>query len=160
MLALNRNYYRFLIFALTLILVIFFSLPLVNSKPVKKLKLQEWQINGILAALDDGYDRVKGYGFTDLAEYKSAELKTALQQPEEVARKAVSMIKNEKVDPYVRVDAFKVFAKLGEYGAEYFPEIFNFMNTENSSILFQRDLADGLNNLGARRAEYSPDVLK
>ncbi|MEJ6480257.1 hypothetical protein N0Y54_02530 [Nostoc punctiforme UO1] len=51
----------FFLFCLTLLLTLFLSLPWVNAKETPKPKPQDWQINGISAALDDGHNKVKGY---------------------------------------------------------------------------------------------------
>ena len=49
------------VFLLTFLLIVFFSLSGVNAKEAPKPKPQPWQIDGIMAALDDGDPRVKGY---------------------------------------------------------------------------------------------------
>ena len=49
----------FILFPLTFRLVFFLSFPWVNAQQIPKPKPQEWQINGIVAALDDDYDEVK-----------------------------------------------------------------------------------------------------
>ncbi|WP_414620986.1 hypothetical protein [Calothrix sp. CCY 0018] len=52
----------FILFPLTFLLIFFVCFPWINAKEALKPKPQQWQINGILAALDDDYDRVNFIG--------------------------------------------------------------------------------------------------
>ncbi|MEH2395061.1 MAG: hypothetical protein V7K21_26555 [Nostoc sp.] len=46
----------FFLFPFTLLLTLLRALPWVSAKEQPQLHLEAWQINGIVAALDDGYD--------------------------------------------------------------------------------------------------------
>ena len=71
-----------LVFFFTFLLTIFLSFPWVSAqeeKPTPKI----WQINGIVAALDDGYDEVKEYAFDELSEYHTKKV----NKPEKIIKK-------------------------------------------------------------------------
>ncbi|WP_041779972.1 hypothetical protein [Allocoleopsis franciscana] len=74
----TRKLSTFFLFPFTFFLTLLLSLPWVNAKEAPKPKPQPWQIDGIVAALDDGHDGVKGYAFGKLAEYKWQDLKPVL----------------------------------------------------------------------------------
>ncbi len=57
-----------LLFPLTLVLTLYLSFTGVYAQQVPKL--QQWYINGALAALDDEHDRVKGYALGVFAFYE------------------------------------------------------------------------------------------
>ena len=63
-----------------------------NAKEKPKPKLQEWQINGILAALDDGYAGVKQKAFRKLGEFDAADLKAFPKPSEEVEKRAAVLL--------------------------------------------------------------------
>ena len=82
----TRKLSRFLLVPFTFFLTLLLSLSWVNAKEAPKPKPQPWQIDGILAALDDGYDIVKQYAFEQLATYESQDLKSVLKKPEDIAQ--------------------------------------------------------------------------
>ena len=92
----------FILFPITFLLVFFLSFPWVNAQNVTKPKPQEWQINGIVAALDDDYEEVKRNAFIQLARYEAKDLKVVLKQSEDVAEKAVTLFKDKSIDLYTR----------------------------------------------------------
>ncbi|MBN3942413.1 MAG: PBS lyase, partial [Nostoc sp. NMS9] len=96
---------RFILYALAFILSFLFCLPWVSAKEKPKPKPQDWQINGILAALDDGLDQVKGYALKQLVEYNLKDLKSLVKKPEDIAEKAANILKDEKVPANVRSGA-------------------------------------------------------
>jgi hypothetical protein len=53
----------FFLFPFTLFLIFLLSLPWVSAKEAPNPKPQPWQIEGIVAAIDDSQDKVKGYAF-------------------------------------------------------------------------------------------------
>ena len=63
-----------------------------NAKEKPKPKLQEWQINGILAALDDGYVGVKQKAFERLVKFDAADLKAFPKPSEEVEKRAAVLL--------------------------------------------------------------------
>ncbi|MEH1776074.1 MAG: hypothetical protein V7K64_07740 [Nostoc sp.] len=88
----------FLLFCFTLLLTLFLSLPWVNAKETPKPKPQVWQINGIVAALDDKYDKVKKLAFEKFNEYDLQNLKAVIQKPEVIAQKAANILKDKSVN--------------------------------------------------------------
>ncbi len=55
------------LFPFTLFLTLLLSLPWVSAKEIPKPKPQPWQIDGIIAALDDSYPEVKGYALNPIS---------------------------------------------------------------------------------------------
>ncbi|MEH2043675.1 hypothetical protein [Nostoc sp.] len=86
----TRKLSLFFLFCFTLLLTFLLSLSGVSAKEKPKPKPQDWQINGISAALDDGYDKVKGYALKQLDKYNLKDLKSLGNKPEEIAQKANS----------------------------------------------------------------------
>jgi HEAT repeat protein len=146
------------LFPLTLVLVLLLSLPWVSAKEPAKPKPQDWQINGIVAALDDRYETVKGYALQKLGEYKPQDLKTVVKKPEEIAQKAANFLKDEKVDDFVRYRAAEALGNLGEAGAKYAPEILNFLKDEKVDSDVRYGAAEALGNLGEAGAKYAPEI--
>ncbi|MEH1823195.1 MAG: PBS lyase, partial [Nostoc sp.] len=106
------------------------SLPWVNAKETPKPKPQDWQINGISAALDDRHDQVKGYALDKLIEYDLKDLKSLVKKPEDIAEKAAKILKDEKVPANVRSSAASALGNLGDAAAKYVPDILNFLKDE------------------------------
>ncbi|MEH2307130.1 HEAT repeat domain-containing protein [Nostoc sp.] len=150
----------FFFFCFTLLLTLFLSLPWVNAKESPKPKPQEWQINGISAALDDGYDKVKGYALKQLVQYNLKDLKFVGKKPEDFAQKAAKILKDEKVNANVRSRAAVALSNLGSAAATYVPDIFNFLKDEKVNSYVRSDAAEALGNLGSAAANYAPDIAK
>ncbi len=72
------------IFPFTLCLTLFLYLPWVSANKPPPPKPQPWQIDGIVAALEDSYPKVKGYAFQQLAGYDAQDLKAVLKKPQEL----------------------------------------------------------------------------
>ncbi|HBR74976.1 MAG TPA: hypothetical protein DEA78_15030, partial [Cyanobacteria bacterium UBA11159] len=120
---------------------------------------QDWQIDGIVAAIDDSYLKVKSVAFWQLAQYDAQELKLVLKKPEDIALKAVNILSDEKVDPYIRRNAAFALGKLGEAGAKYAPDILNFLKDEKVKPYIRMRAAGALIKLGEAGAKYAPDIL-
>src|SRR5690242_13808010 len=94
---------------ISLLLALLFSFSIcisfVNAQEEPKPKLQEWQMNGILAALDDDYSGVKKTAFDKLAEYDAKDLKAFPKQSEEIGKRAIDLINNSKEDFPLRFSA-------------------------------------------------------
>jgi HEAT repeat protein len=149
----------FFLFPLTLFLVFLLSFSWVNAKEAPKPKPQPWQIDGILAALDDGYPKVQQLAFEKLAEYEAKDLKAVLKKPEDIAQKAANFLKDEKVDAYIRGSAASALGKLGEAGAKYAPEILNFLKDEKVDAYIRDSAASALGKLGEAGAKYAPEIF-
>lgn len=102
----------YILYPLIFILSLFLSLSWVSAKEEPKPNQQAWQINGIVAALGDGYDQVKGYAFDKLTEYDLNNLKTVGQKPEDFAKKAVDILKDKTVDADARTYAALALANI------------------------------------------------
>jgi hypothetical protein len=107
----------FYLFPFTLFLVFLLSFSWVSAKEAPKPKPQPWQIDGIVAALDDGYPKVQELAFDKLAEYEAKDLKAVLKKPEDIAQKAAKILKDEKVDADIRSSAGVALGNFGEAGA-------------------------------------------
>ena len=113
----------FILFPITFLLVFFLSFPWVNAQNVTKPKPQQWQINGILAALDDDYDEVKGQALSQLAGYEAKDLKPLLKKPEDVAEKVGKILKDKSVDSYIRSSAADALGNMGDAAKPYVKDI-------------------------------------
>ncbi|MCP2732510.1 HEAT repeat domain-containing protein, partial [Limnofasciculus baicalensis] len=147
----------FILFPLTLCLTLLLCLPWVSAK--QPPKPQPWQIEGIVAALEDSYTQVKEYAFGKLAGYDSQDLKSVLKKPEDIAQKAINILKDEKVDSSIRGRAAAALGNLGEAGAKYAPDILNILKDEKVDSYIRRSAAEALGNLGEAGAKYAPDIL-
>lgn len=120
----------FILYALAFILTFLLCLPWVNAKETPKPKPQQWQIDGISAALDDGYDKVKRYALDQLVKYNLKDLKSLGKKPEDIARKAAKILKDEKVTANVRSAAAVALGNLGQAAANYVPDIAKILKDE------------------------------
>jgi len=66
----TKTFYPFFLFLFTLFLTLSLALPWVSAQEPSKPKAQPWHIDGIIAALDDGHDKVKDYAFWQLIRYE------------------------------------------------------------------------------------------
>nr|WP_322710313.1 HEAT repeat domain-containing protein [Nostoc sp. ChiSLP03a]MDZ8211402.1 HEAT repeat domain-containing protein [Nostoc sp. ChiSLP03a] len=148
---------RFILYALAFILSFLFCLPWVSAKETPKPKPQDWQINGIVAALDDSYDKVKGYAFEKLAAYELKDLKTVVKKPENIAQKVANILKDEKVDSIVRGSAAVALSNFGQAAAQYIPEILKFLKDEKVASNVRGSAAEALANI--RKLELKEVVV-
>ncbi|KAM3105073.1 hypothetical protein ACKFKH_23150, partial [Phormidesmis sp. 146-20] len=94
-------FYR-LLFVVCLTAVLLVASPWVSAKEKPKPKPQEWQINGVLAALDDRSPQVQGFALSQLTEYEAKDLKSVLKNPEAIAQKRANLLKDKTQDSDVR----------------------------------------------------------
>jgi hypothetical protein len=155
----TRKLSAFFLFPFTLLLTLLLSLPWVSAKEPPKPKPQPWQIEGIIAALDDSHDQVKEYAFDQLAKYESQDLKSVVKKPEDIARKAADILKNEKVDAEVRGSAAVALGNLGQAAQPYIKDILDILKDEkvNASVRYGAALA--LGNLEQAAQPYIKDIL-
>ncbi|MEH2009369.1 MAG: PBS lyase, partial [Nostoc sp.] len=109
----------FLLFPFILLLTLLLALPWVSAKEQPKPKPEAWQINGIVAALDDGYDEVKASAFNNLVKYDLKDLKSLAKKPEDIVQKAAKILKDKTVDSRVRYGAASALGNLGEAAKPY-----------------------------------------
>ncbi|MEQ8382998.1 MAG: DUF928 domain-containing protein [Coleofasciculus sp. A1-SPW-01] len=88
----------FFTFLFTLFLTLLLALPGVSAKEPPKPKPQLLQIDGIVAALDDGHDHVKLYALERLIEYNPLDLQAVVENPDYIAQKAANLLQDETVD--------------------------------------------------------------
>ncbi|MEH2154404.1 HEAT repeat domain-containing protein [Nostoc sp.] len=119
---------------------------------------EAWQINGIVAALDDGYDKVKGSAFNKLVEYNLKDLKSLGKKPEDIARKAAKIFKDKTVDNNVRSDAAAALENLGEAAKPYIKDILGFLKDKTVDNNVRRSVAVALGNLGETAKPYAKDI--
>jgi hypothetical protein len=120
----------FLLFPLTLLLVLLLSLPLGKCGRNAQAKAATLAIDGIMAALEDDLPRVKQYALDNLTAYDLQDLKSVGREPEDIAKKAAEILKDEKVDANVRASAASALSNLGQAAAKYVPDIVNFLKDE------------------------------
>ncbi|MBH8556406.1 PBS lyase, partial [Nostocaceae cyanobacterium CENA357] len=137
----NSKLSLFFFFCFTLLLTLFLSLPWVNAKETPKPKPQDWQINGISAALDDGHDQIKKYALDKLVEYDLKDLKSPVKKPEDIAEKAAKILKDEKVSAGVRSSAASALGNLGDAATKYVPDIANILKDEKVDAFVRSDAA-------------------
>jgi HEAT repeat protein len=158
------KHHRFLVFALTFILVISFSLPWVSAKEKEKPKPQDWQINGIVAALDDGYPEVQGVAFQKIAGYELKDFDR--HKAENIAKKAVKVLKDKNVKSNIRSSAADALRNLGEAGAKFAPDIPKILKDEKidqfigGSIIIEKGIIEKeLRNRGEAGVKFPPDIF-
>jgi HEAT repeat protein len=155
----TRKLSPFFLLPFTLLLTLLLSLPWVNAKEPPKPKPQPWQIDGIVAAINDGYDKVKGYAFDKLAEYKPQDLKSVVKKPEDIAKKAADIFKDEKVDADVRRSAAQALGNLGEAAKPFVKDILDILKDEKVNPDVRSNAAYALGNLGETAKPYIKDIL-
>ena len=154
----TRKLSPFFLFPFTLLLTLLLFLPWVNAKEAPKPKPQPWQIDGIVAAIDDSYDEVKVYAFGKLAEYKSQDLKSVLKKSEDIARKAAEILKDKKEDVTARVSAARALGNLGEAAKPYLKDLLDILKDEQDYTDPRISAAQALGNLGQAAQPYVKDL--
>lgn len=97
-------------------LSVFFSLWLgvAPGNAQEKPKLQQRHLNGILAALDDGYPGVQQKAFEKLAEFDAADLKAFPQQAAAIESSAIEVLKTHKENTALRLGAAQALGTVGK----------------------------------------------
>jgi HEAT repeat protein/Uma2 family endonuclease len=146
------------LFLFTFLLILFFSLSWVNAKEAPKPKPQLWQIDGIIAALDDRDPNVQGLALGKLAEYESQDLKGVLKKPEDIAQKAVNLLKDKSVDSNVRSKAAEALGNLGSAATPYVKDIVDILKDKSVDKYVRSIAAVALGNLGKAATPYVKDI--
>ncbi|MEH1920194.1 HEAT repeat domain-containing protein [Nostoc sp.] len=149
---------RFILYALAFILSFLFCLPWVNAKETPKPKPQDWQINGISAALDDGHNKVKGYALDELVKYDLKDLKSVGKKSEDFAQKAAKILKDKSIDVNVRSSAASALGNLGEAAKPYVKDIADILKDKSVDNIVRSGAAVGLGNLGEVAKPYVKDI--
>ncbi|MDZ8187944.1 MAG: HEAT repeat domain-containing protein [Nostoc sp. ChiSLP02] len=154
----NSKLSFFFIFCFTLLLTFLFSLPWVNAKETPKPKPEAWQINGIVAALDDGHDTVKSYALYKLVEYDLKDLKSLGKKPEDIAQKAAKILKDKSVNNSARSRAAEALGKLGEAVKPYAKDIADILKDKSVDDSVRSYAGEALGNLGEAAKPYAKDI--
>ncbi len=156
----TKTFYPFFLFLFTLLLTLSLALPWVSAQEPSKPKPQPWHIDGIIAALDDGHDKVKDYAFWQLIQYEPQELQAVIEKPEDedIAEKAANILQNKTVDSHIRRLMVYALVNLGEAGVNYIPDMLNFLQDETVDGLVRGSAADALVRLGEAGAIYAPEI--
>ncbi|MEH2226721.1 HEAT repeat domain-containing protein [Nostoc sp.] len=149
----------FFFFPFILLLTLFLTLPWVSAKEQPKPKPEAWQINGIVAALDDGYDGVKKLAFDKFNEYDLKNFKSVVHKPEDIAQKAAKILKDKTVDPSVRSSAAVALGNLGEAAKPYVKDIADILKNKTVDPSVRSSAAVALGNLGEAAKPYVKDIL-
>ena len=149
----------FFLFLFTFLLILFFSLSWVSAKEAPKAKPQLWQIDGIMAALDDSDPNVQGLALSKLGDYESQDLKAVLKKPEYIAHKAVILLKDKSVDYNVRSSAAVALGKLGSAATPYVKDLLDILKDKSVDSDDRSYVAVALGNLGSVATPYVKDLL-
>ncbi|MBD2141528.1 HEAT repeat domain-containing protein [Anabaena sp. FACHB-1250] len=155
----NSKPSRFLLYPLAFIFSFLLCLPWVSAKETPKPKPQDWQINGIVAALDDGNDGVKKLAFDKLNEYDLKNWPSVVEKPENIAQKAAKILKDKSVDSDVRGSAAKALGNLGEAAKPYVKDILDIFKDKSVDSDVRYGAAYALGNLGEAAKPYVKDIL-
>ncbi len=149
----------FYLFPFTILLVFLLSFSWVSAKEPPKPKPQPWQIDGILAALDDGYPKVQQLAFNKLAKYEAQDLKAVLKKPEDIAQKAAKILKDKTVDSNARSSAAYALGNLGDAAKPYVKDIADILKDKTVDSNVRASAAEALGNLGDAAKPYVKDIL-
>ncbi|WP_425335056.1 HEAT repeat domain-containing protein [Nostoc punctiforme] len=139
-------------------LTLLLALPWVSAKEPPKPKPEAWQINGIVTALDDGYDGVKEQAFEKFNEYDLKNLKSVVQKLEDIAQKATDILKDKTVDSNVREGAVKALGNLGKVAKPYVKDIADILKDKTVDSNVRSGAAVALGNLGEAAKPYVKDI--
>nr|WP_244329206.1 HEAT repeat domain-containing protein [Tolypothrix sp. PCC 7910] len=133
-------------------------LPWVSAKEQPKPKPEAWQINGIVAALDDGYDEVKTLAFEQFKYFDLKNLNLVVQKPADIAQKVFKIFKDKSVHSGVRASAAAALENLGETAEPYVKDILDFLKDKTVDSRVRIIAAEDLENLGEVAKPYVKDI--
>ncbi len=137
-----------------------FGSPLWAAPLNEPLPLQDWEIDGTLAALEDPYLEVKALALERMGRYRAADLEGVLKKPGELAEIAVSLMRDRAVDARVRQQATMALGRLGEAAKPYLPELVAMMNDTQLDPAVRAGAAQSIGSLGAVAAAHRDDYLR
>lgn len=147
----------FILYFLVLILSLSLFLPWLNAKQPAKPQPKPWQINGIVAALDDGYPDVKLRALQKLSEYDTQSLKKSLKN--NIAQKAINLIDDKSVNADIRIRGIAALNGLGDFGKPYARDIANILKDKGVNSYVRLNAAEALGNLGDAGKPYIKDII-
>ena len=148
----NTRKSPFILFPFTLVLVLLLSLSWVNAKEAPKPKPQNWEMNGIVAALADPYAEVRLQAAKKLAEYQ-------LDDPKSLIKKyKVDLDKlGKQLEDKDSVSRSAAANALGQMQAkEYAPKLVELLKDSNSNV--RNAAANALGQMQAK--EYAPKLAE
>ncbi|MBE9104173.1 HEAT repeat domain-containing protein [Nostoc cf. edaphicum LEGE 07299] len=163
----------FFLFTFILLLTLLLALPGVSTKVLginrnntlvssvkrqPKLKPEAWQINGIVVALHDGYNEVKGSALDKLVQYDLKDSKSLRKKLEDIAQEAAKILKDKTVESTVRYNAASALANLGEAAKPYVKDILDFLKDKTVESTVRENAASALANLGEAAKPYVKDI--
>ncbi len=154
--SIRRKLSFFLVFTFTFLFIFQLSLPWVNAKEAAKPEPKDWHISGIMAAVDDVYPEVQALAFDKLTRYELKNLNK--KQAEKIAKKAVNVLKDEKVNSNVRRSAAIALGNLGDAAKPYVQDILAILKDEKVNSDVRRGAAYALGNLGDATKPYIQNI--
>jgi PBS lyase HEAT-like repeat len=151
-------FYRLLV-VVCLTVVLLVASPWVSAKEKPKPKPQDWQINGILAALEDSSPSVQSSALSKLTEYDAKDLKSVLKKPEAIAQKAANLLKDQAQNSSVRDSAAEALGNLGDAAKPFIPEIANLLKDQAQNSSVRGSAAVSLGNFGDAAKPFIPEIL-
>ncbi|AFY58878.1 HEAT repeat-containing protein [Rivularia sp. PCC 7116] len=158
--SIRRKLSFFLVFTFTFLFIFQLSLPWVNAKEAAKPEIKDWHISGIVAALDDDYPGVQGVAFDKLTKYELKNLNK--KQATWMAKKAIKLLKDEKVDSEFRSNAARALGNLKDAAKPYIQDILAIFKDERVDSNVRTGAAKALvnlGNLGDAAKPYVQDIL-
>lgn len=155
----NKRLSPFFLFPFTLLLTLLLCLPWVSAKEQPKPKPEAWQINGIVAALDDSYPEVKKLALEKLGQYQLQDWKSLVNKPENIAKKLFDILKDKTVGTEIRNITAYTLGTLGEASKPYIKEILYFLKDKTVDTEVRTSAAQVLGNLGETAQPYTKDIL-
>ncbi|WP_306790437.1 HEAT repeat domain-containing protein [Tolypothrix sp. FACHB-123] len=147
------------LFLFTCLLTIIFSLTWVNAEEEPKPKPEQWQIQGIMAALDDDYPQVKKLALDKLGEYELQNLKSLEKELGDTAKIAATILKDKSVEADVRSSAAYALGNLGSAATPYIKDILDFLKDNSVDANVRYYAAQALGKLGSAATPYIKDIL-
>jgi HEAT repeat protein len=151
---------RMVAWALVGVLVVgLWATPGWAKKPKEeKPKPTEGEMAGLLVALEDEWPQVKALVFEQLSEFDGPALRGTLKQPEILARKAFDILKDEKINAFVRELAVEALVNLGDAVKPYVKDILEFLKDEKIDAVARERAVRALVNLGDAAKPYVKDI--
>jgi HEAT repeat protein len=129
-----------------------------KPKEEERPKPTEGEIIGLLVALEDEWPEVKKLAFEQLAHFDGQSLKRSLKQPEVIAKIAFDILKDRKVDAYVRESAAKALSNIGDAANPYVKDILDILKDEQIDASVRVGIAEALGNRDVAKS-YVKDIL-
>ncbi|WP_335029851.1 HEAT repeat domain-containing protein, partial [Nostoc sp.] len=154
----RRRLSRVFLFLFTCLLTVVFSLNWVNAEEPPKPKPELWQIQGIMAALNDDYPKVKTLALDKLGEYRLKNLKSLEKELGNIAQIAVKLLKDKRVEASVRSSAASALGNLGTAATPYVKDIADILKDKSVEFQVRSSAASALGNLGTAATPYVKDI--